>query len=127
MILQAILRIELYLHSMKPRLKPKKPENTSSGLKIENIKTSLFDEIKQESNPEEDEFILDGVHFKLATDENPSKKYDATNGANINQLSKQINDLHTLTFSDTKDLSGENLKNKMKNQILLKVKKSKIK
>lgn len=114
-----------FVYSVNFRIIMKKvrslPELTKNrtDLNDDDDKRSLVKDLLIELNQSEDEFVLDGVHFKLSPDEN-SKNHDPLRGANINQLSKQISDLHKLTFSELKDLSSDDLKNKMKAKILSK-------
>lgn len=96
--------------------KQKKSENARPGLEIRD-KKPLIDELMEELNPEEDEFSLDGVHFKLSSCEATSEPNDTT-GTSLTLLSKQINDIHKLTFSEDKELTANDLKDKMKAQIL---------
>jgi hypothetical protein len=90
---------------MKTKPTINKGVKTVPAIQSENVKKTIMEELMEELNNEEDDFILDGVHFKLSPLKTTSEIQAATAGANINQLSKQINDLHKLSFSDTKDLS----------------------
>lgn len=86
---------------------------SNSGDSWQSIGEELMDE---HSNQNIDhEFLLD----ELFPDRHVTKiKLKAENSSALNQIGKQVNELHKLSFTDIKDLSNEEMKNKMKAQIL---------